>query len=138
MLINRSLREATIYIWSCSNFIRSKFFFNEYTPNLRIVDKMIQFFPNLQPSAILRMYEFGLFLATVFLFLVTNYYPALYDPWHCFMHIVPSIWAIIVANYHKPLLFQIYYILLLYTIYQLIDYRYAFFHFSSHIYYILL
>jgi hypothetical protein len=37
--------------------------------------------------------------------LITNIYPELYDKWHSFgLHVIPAIWAFIVAINHKPFL----------------------------------
>lgn len=57
------------------------------------------------PSKLLFLVETGFLLATVAIFVFTNINPRLYDPWHCFLHIVPSLWCIVVGMNHKSLLF---------------------------------
>ena len=47
--------------------------------------------------------ELLLLFTTLSFFLVTNIYPELYDKYHCFgLHVIPSLWGIIVAIWHKP------------------------------------
>jgi len=49
--------------------------------------------------------ELALLFTTLTFFLITNIYPELYDKWHSFgLHVIPAIWAFIVAINHKPFL----------------------------------
>jgi hypothetical protein len=52
---------------------------------------------------ILLDFEVPFMLITVGIFAATNLRKSLYDPHHCWMHIIPSIWASVVACYHDPL-----------------------------------
>lgn len=55
-------------------------------------------------SIILRAVEFLLLIVTAVVFVSTNFNKeALYDSWHWLMHVVPALWAILVATYHGPL-----------------------------------
>ena len=56
------------------------------------------------PTLIIRTVEFILFLLTIVIFIGTNFQKSLYEPWHCLMHVVPTIWATVVAVAHKPLI----------------------------------
>ena len=56
------------------------------------------------PTLTYRTIEFILFLFTVVIFIGTNFQKNLYEPWHCLMHVVPTIWATVVAVGHKPLI----------------------------------
>ena len=56
------------------------------------------------PSLSLIIAEIFMLIFTVVIFLGTNLKPHLYDTYHCLMHIIPPIWATIVALYHTPLL----------------------------------
>ena len=55
------------------------------------------------PSTIIFSLELFFLFVTVFIYVITNIKKDYYDPWHCFMHIIPSFWSIIVSMYHKPL-----------------------------------
>ena len=57
------------------------------------------------PSKALLLTEIFFLLGTFAIFVFTNIKPRLYDPWHCLLHIVPSLWCIVVGLNHKPLLF---------------------------------
>lgn len=57
------------------------------------------------PSKSLLLTETGFLLGTIAIFIFTNIKPRLYDPWHCLLHIVPSLWCIVVGLNHKPLFF---------------------------------
>lgn len=47
--------------------------------------------------------ELLLMFTTLSFFLLTNIYPDSYDRFHCFgLHVIPAIWAVIVAIWHKP------------------------------------
>lgn len=52
----------------------------------------------------LKIAEIILAISTVAILITTNTIRSLYEPWHALMHIIPSIWASIVAIYHTPLL----------------------------------
>lgn len=55
-------------------------------------------------SIVLRTLESLLLIITAIVFVSTNFYKeALYDSWHWLMHVVPAIWAILVAAYHGPI-----------------------------------
>ena len=56
------------------------------------------------PNLTYRTIEFFLFLLTVVIFIGTNFQKSLYEPWHCLMHVIPPIWATVVAVAHKPLI----------------------------------
>ena len=56
------------------------------------------------PNLTYRTIEFFLFLLTVIIFIGTNFQKSLYEPWHCLMHVIPPIWATVVAVAHKPLI----------------------------------
>jgi hypothetical protein len=56
------------------------------------------------PSFSLVLIESLLLLFTVAIFLATNLRPHLYEPYHCLMHIIPPVWATIVALTHTPLI----------------------------------
>ena len=56
------------------------------------------------PNVTYRTIEFFLFLLTLVIFIGTNFQKSLYEPWHCLMHVVPTIWATVVAVAHKPLI----------------------------------
>jgi len=56
-----------------------------------------------QPSSILFGSEMLLFALTLVIFIITNVWSKLYDPWHCLLHIIPSLWMIVVSLYHEPL-----------------------------------
>eukprot|EP01038_Epipyxis_sp_PR26KG_P009442 gene9442-12723_t len=60
------------------------------------------YIPNTIPRLI--VIKLILFLSTVTVFLITNMFPDLYDPWHSLMHVFPALWALIVGLYHKPFL----------------------------------
>jgi len=47
--------------------------------------------------------EILMLVATLIVFIGTNLFKQFYDPWHSLMHVVPAIWALIVACYHAPL-----------------------------------
>ena len=57
------------------------------------------------PSKMLLLVETGFLLATIAIFVFTNIKPRFYDPWHCLLHIVPSLWCMVVGYNHKPLVF---------------------------------
>ena len=56
------------------------------------------------PNVSLVIAEIFMLIFTVVIFLGTNLKPHLYDSYHCLMHIVPPIWATIVAMAHTPLI----------------------------------
>jgi hypothetical protein len=56
------------------------------------------------PSFSLVLIESLLLLLTVAIFIGTNLKPHLYESYHCFMHIIPPVWATIVALTHTPLI----------------------------------
>jgi hypothetical protein len=56
------------------------------------------------PSLPLVIAEVVMLLLTVVIFLGTNLRPQLYDSYHCLMHVIPPIWATIVAVSHNPLI----------------------------------
>ena len=56
------------------------------------------------PTAFLTFTESLMLSLTVIIFVATNLKPKLYESYHCFMHIIPPIWATIVALTHTPLL----------------------------------
>lgn len=55
------------------------------------------------PNKYLVILECLLLFLTVVIFVITNLQPKLYEPYHCFMHVVPPIWITIVASTHTPL-----------------------------------
>ena len=57
------------------------------------------------PTTTLLLAEVLLCILTLLTFLATNIRKKLYDPFHSLMHIVPSVWSIIVALYHAPIIF---------------------------------
>ena len=57
------------------------------------------------PTMSLLITEVLLCILTLLTFLATNIRKNLYDPFHILMHIVPSVWSIIVALYHAPIIF---------------------------------
>ena len=57
------------------------------------------------PTTTLLITEVFLCIVTLSTFLVTNIRKNLYDPFHIFLHIVPSVWSIIVALNHSPILY---------------------------------
>lgn len=56
------------------------------------------------PSISLKIVELFMMLLTVTIFVGTNLKPQLYESYHCLMHVVPPIWATIVALKHTPLI----------------------------------
>ena len=56
----------------------------------------------LQPSSVL--IEYACMLLTICIFIGTNIFRSLYDPWHCLMHVIPAFWAAVVATHHPPLI----------------------------------
>ncbi len=56
------------------------------------------FAPNIQVF----ISEIFLCILTLMVFVFTNFNKAYYEPWHCFMHIIPAFWGIILAKYHSP------------------------------------
>ena len=57
------------------------------------------------PSTAALAAETVLFLGTVAVFIATNLKQQWYDPYHCLLHVVPALWAAVVAATHKPLFF---------------------------------
>jgi len=53
--------------------------------------------------------EIPFMIFTTAIFTATNLNKQLYDPWHCWMQIVPSLWAAVIATYHTPLIPIFYY-----------------------------
>lgn len=47
--------------------------------------------------------EIALLCGVVLAFVITNINKKFYDPFHSLMHILPAIWLLFVAMYHKPL-----------------------------------
>ena len=60
------------------------------------------------PSMTLKIVELFMLLLTVIIFVGTNLKPQLYESYHCLMHVVPPIWATIVAFKHTPLVRMFY------------------------------
>ena len=56
------------------------------------------------PTVSLVLIESLLLLLTVVIFIGTNLKPQLYESYHCLMHIIPPVWATIVAFTHTPLI----------------------------------
>lgn len=56
------------------------------------------------PSMSLAFLEFMLLFLTVVIFVSTNLKPKLYEPYHCFMHVIPPLWITVVAATHSPLI----------------------------------
>lgn len=56
------------------------------------------------PRLSLVLIESLLLLLTVVIFIGTNLKPHLYETYHCLMHIIPPVWATIVALTHTPLI----------------------------------
>lgn len=55
------------------------------------------------PFIYIKIIELFLLITTLSFFLITNIFPELYDKYHCFgLHIIPALWAIVVATYHTP------------------------------------
>ena len=63
---------------------------------------VIQLFraPNLSVLVI----ELVLLALVLFVFIGTNLCKKYYEPWHCFMHVIPAVWAVVLATYHTPLI----------------------------------
>ena len=57
------------------------------------------------PSAAALAAEVFFFVCTVAVFLITNLQKQWYDPYHCWLHVFPALWAAVVAATHKPLFF---------------------------------
>ena len=55
------------------------------------------------PTALLAFFEVLMMILTVAIFVGTNLRPNLYEPYHCFMHVIPPIWATVVALTHTPI-----------------------------------
>lgn len=45
-----------------------------------------------------------LMISTILVYVITNINKDLYEPYHCLMHIIPAIWAGIVAHHHPCLI----------------------------------
>ena len=43
-------------------------------------------------------------VSTIAVYVITNIKKDLYEPYHCLMHIIPAIWAGIIAHYHPSLI----------------------------------
>ena len=56
------------------------------------------------PTSLFACLEILMMVLTVIIFVGTNLKPNLYDPYHCFMHVIPPIWATVVALTHTPIL----------------------------------
>lgn len=55
------------------------------------------------PFIYIKIIELFLLITTLSFFLITNIFPESYDKYHCFgLHIIPALWAIVVATYHTP------------------------------------
>ena len=55
------------------------------------------------PTILLAFFEVLLLIFTIAIFVGTNLRPNLYEPYHCFMHVIPPAWATIVALTHTPI-----------------------------------
>ena len=55
------------------------------------------------PTMSLALLESFFLFLTISVFIGTNFRPKLYEPYHCFMHIIPPLWATIVAVTHTPI-----------------------------------
>jgi hypothetical protein len=56
------------------------------------------------PTGLTRLIEIALMAVTIVIFIGTNLVKRLYEPWHCLMHVIPPMWALVVALYHSPLI----------------------------------
>mmetsp|Transcript_7966 Transcript_7966/g.13222 ORF Transcript_7966/g.13222 Transcript_7966/m.13222 type:complete len:222 (-) Transcript_7966:177-842(-) len=54
-------------------------------------------------STSLRFLETALMASTAAVYVSTNAVKSLYEPWHFLMHVIPSVWAVLVACNHSPL-----------------------------------
>lgn len=56
------------------------------------------------PSNLVLFYELILLTLTLVVFIGTNIAKEFYEPWHCLMHVIPAVWAVVLATYHQPLI----------------------------------
>ena len=56
------------------------------------------------PSMTVLLSELFLLGLTLLIFIGTNVLKQYYEPWHSLMHVVPAVWAIVVASNHTPLI----------------------------------
>lgn len=63
---------------------------------------IIQMF--LAPTMLLFICEFAILVIILIIFIGTNVCKEYYEPWHCLMHVVPAVWAVLVSFTHTPLI----------------------------------
>lgn len=56
------------------------------------------------PTITVLISEIFLLGLTLLIFIGTNVLKQYYEPWHSLMHVVPAVWAIVVASNHTPLI----------------------------------
>lgn len=56
------------------------------------------------PSTMVLLYELILLTLTLVVFIGTNIAKEFYEPWHCLMHVIPAVWAVVLAMFHPPLI----------------------------------
>lgn len=56
------------------------------------------------PTNMVLFYELVLLTFTLVVFIGTNVAKEFYEPWHCLMHVIPAVWAVVLAMHHPPLI----------------------------------